>query len=79
MSAVLNTPAYLSGLSDENQALLRVVAARKMAPEQVQQRAETADAVQRVENAMGHFTTTIAANLREWRDEDSKIISENLT
>ena len=78
MSAVLNAPAYLSGLSDKNQAVLRQVAARRLAPEKVRQRSEATDALERVEAATNHFMTTIADRLREWRDEDAKIIQEVL-
>lgn len=78
ISAVLSAPAYLSGLDEKQQGLLRVVAAEAVAPDKVQQRAEAADAAQRVEHAMNHFMQTIAASLREWRDKDSKIILENL-
>ena len=79
ISAILSAPSYLSGLDDAQQGLLRVIAAETIAPDKVQQRAEAADAARRVEHAMNHFTETIAANLREWRDEDSKIISDNLS
>ena len=78
ISAVLTAPAYLSGLDDKQQGLLRVMAAEAVAPDKVRQRAETADAARRVERAMTHFTETIAASLRDWSDEDSKIIGENL-
>lgn len=79
VSAVLHGPSYLSGLSPENQALLRRMAAEKFAPEQVARRAETADALARVERASSHFMETIAGRLREWRDDDSRIIEENLS
>ncbi len=78
VGAVLNAPAYLSGLSEENQGLLRAMAAEKFAPEKVAQRAETADALARVERATTHFMETMAGRLREWRDDDSKIIEEAL-
>lgn len=78
MSAVLNAPAYLSGLDDKNQAVLRLMAAQQFAPDMVAQRGETADALERVERASDHFMQTIAGKLREWRDEDGKIIEEAL-
>lgn len=78
MSAVLSAPAYLSGLTDKNQAVLRLVAAAAVAPDMVAQRGETADALARVERATDHFMQTIASKLRDWRDEDAKIIQEAL-
>lgn len=78
MSAVLSCPAYLSGLDEKQQGLLRTIAARAVAPDKVQQRTEAADALARVERATEHFMETIAGRLREWRDEDAKIIQEAL-
>ena len=78
MSAVLSAPAYLSGLTDKNQATLRLVAAAAVAPDMVARRGETADALARVERATDHFMQTIAGRLREWRDDDAKIIQESL-
>ncbi len=78
ISAVLHTPAYLSGLSDENQELLRQIATKRYAPDKTVQRAEAADALQRVERATNFFMETIAGNLRKWRDDDAKIIQEGL-
>lgn len=79
MASVLSSPAYLSGLSDANLTLLRVVAAEHVVPEKVRDRDAAADAERVVSRAIDHFTTTLAANLREWRDEDSKIIQEGLS
>lgn len=78
MSAVLSAPAYLSGLTDENQAVLRLVAAAAVAPDMVARRGEAADALERVERATDHFMQTIAGRLNEWRDDDAKIIQEAL-
>lgn len=78
MSAVLNAPAYLSGLTDKNQAVLRLVAAQQFAPDMVAQRGEAADALERVERVTDHFMVTIADKLRDWRDEDGKVIEEAL-
>ena len=78
MSAVLSAPAYLSGLTDKSQATLRLVAAAAVAPDMVARRGETADALARVERATDHFMQTIAGRLREWRDDDAKIIQESL-
>ena len=78
MSAVLHTPAYLSGLSDKNQEILRVTATKRYAPDKAVQRAEAADALQRVERTTNFFMETIAGNLRKWRDDDAKIIQEGL-
>ena len=78
MSAVLHTPAYLSGLSDENQEILRVIATKRYAPDKTAQRAEAADALQRVERATNFFMETVANSLRDWRDQDEKIIQESL-
>ena len=77
-SAVLNAPAYLSGLTDKEQGVLRTIAAERFAPMQVARRAETFAALERVERATNHFMETIAGNLREWKDAESKIIEENL-
>ncbi len=77
-SAVLNAPAYLSGLSDKDQAILRQMAAQRFAPDKVARRDETTDALARVERATDHFMQTIAGQLREWRDDDAKIIQEAL-
>lgn len=79
MSAVLSAPAYLSGLSDKSQAVLRLVAAEHFAPEQTARRNETVDALDRVEKANSHFMETIAGRLNEWRDDDARVIQENLT
>lgn len=78
ISAVLNAPAYLSGLSIENQGLLRAMAAQRLAPDKVVWREETIDALARVERAADHFMQTTADRLREWRDGDDKIIREVL-
>ena len=78
MSAVLHTPAYLSGISDDNQEILRVVATKRYAPDKTVQRAEAADGLQRVERTTNFFMETIAGNLRKWRDDDAKIIQEGL-
>lgn len=78
-AAVLKAPAFLSGLTDKNQAVLRMAAAERYAPDQVQQRSETTAALERVERATEHFTTTVAGKLRQWRDEDAKIIQEALS
>ncbi len=40
MSAVLSTPAYLSGLSDKDPATLRLIAAQRFAPDKTAQRDE---------------------------------------
>lgn len=78
VSAVLNAPSYLSGLSPENHALLRTMAARKFAPDKVARREETADALARVERATEHFTQAMAGRLRQWRDTDNEIIEKGL-
>ena len=78
MSAVLHTPAYLSGLSDKDQEILRVTATKRYAPDKAVQRAEAADALERVERATNFFMETIAGNLRKWWDDDAKIIQEGL-
>ena len=77
-SAVLNAPAYLSGLGEKDHAILRELAARRFAPEKVAQRAEATDALARVEGATEHFMDTIAGRLRDWRGEDARIIQEGL-
>lgn len=78
VSAVLNAPAYLSGLTPENQALLRTMAAEVFAPQQTLERTESAQALQRVEKAVGWFVDTMTEKLRTWRDEDARIIEEGL-
>jgi hypothetical protein len=78
IGAVLGAPAYLSGLSPESMALLRDIAARRLAPAQVSARAETADALSRVERATSHFASSTAEKIREWRSVDDKIIREGL-
>lgn len=78
ISAVLHAPAYLSGLTDEQQVLLRTMAAAKLAPDHVAQRDEAEAALGQVHNAIGSFTKTMAGRLRQWRDTDAKIIEEAL-
>lgn len=75
----LSAPAYLSGLTDEQHALVRTFAAQTLAPEQTAQRAETAEALARVTRANEHFMERIGNQLREWRDDDAKIIQEALS
>lgn len=77
-SAVLSVPAYLSGLSDEQQGMIRLQAAEAVAPEHVKYRAEAEAALAKVRRATEHFTTEVGAKLREWRDEDQRIIEEGL-
>jgi len=77
-AAVLCAPAYLSGLTADNQAMLRMMAAQRFAPEQVQARAEAADALERADRATRHFMTKMAASIREWSDKDQRVIEEGL-
>ena len=79
VSATLNAPPFLSGLTKKAQAALRVEAARVVVPDKVRERDEATAALERVERATNHFTETIAGRLREWRDEDAKIIQEALS
>lgn len=44
----------------------------------VVRRAETADALARVERATEHFMETVTGRLRDWRDDDARIIQEGL-
>lgn len=78
ISAVLSAPAYLSGLSEKNQAALRLLAAGTLVPDKVAARAETDVALERVRAAADDFTETIAGRLREWRDRDAALIQETL-
>lgn len=72
ISAVLSGPAYLSGLTDEQQAVIRAEAGRAVAPDQTKELADTEAAIARVERALGHFADTMATNIRDWRDDDHK-------
>lgn len=75
-SAVLRGPAYLSGLTEKNQAVLRMVAGKRFAPDEVTARDEAVAARERVETAGDHFMETMAVNLRAWSDTDHKILEK---
>ncbi len=75
---MLSAPAYLSGLNEKDQAMLRIVAADTLVPDKVAAREETNDALRRVEHATNHFTETIAGKLRQWRDRDAALIQQTL-
>ena len=74
MSAVLSGPAYLSGLKDEEQALLRDRAMRAVAPEQHRHLGETRTAIERLDRALGNFTKSMAENIRSWRNDDNELL-----
>ncbi len=78
ISALLNAPAYLSGLTDEQQVILRNQALNTVAPELVQRRTEATRSLELVEVALNHFTKITSAKIVEWRDEDSKLLAERL-
>ena len=77
-SAILHAPAYLAGITNDDQALLRVMAGKKFAPEKTAQRAETAAALGKVEFAMQTFVADLGDKMRAWSDADSKLIEEGL-
>ena len=79
IAAVLSAPAYLSGLTEKQHDLIRTFAAQTLAPEQTAQRAEAVEALGRVTKANDHFMERIGNQLREWRDDDAKIIQEALS
>ncbi|MPY74913.1 MAG: hypothetical protein GEU87_11685 [Alphaproteobacteria bacterium] len=72
MSAVLSAPAYLSGLTQEQQGLLRLAAARRVVPDHVARREETDTAIARVRGAIDDFSATMARSLKDWRDDDHR-------
>lgn len=78
-AAVLKAPAYLSGLTEKNQGLLRARAGQRFAPSEVADREETVAARTRVEKAGSHFMEVMAGRLREWSDVDHKILEEELS
>lgn len=55
VAAVLEGEPYLSGLTDENHALLRTIAAGVMAPDEVQARAEASAALDHLTTAVKSF------------------------
>lgn len=74
IGAVLSGPAYLSGLTAEQQGILRDRAEFVVRPEETAHLKEVRAATTRVERALAHFVDTMAGNLRSWRDDDQKAL-----
>ena len=66
MSAVLSGPAYLSGLSQENQQVLYTAAAENYAPKEYASLLEARDLSARVEKAAERFSTEMQKRLPGW-------------
>jgi len=60
VAEILGAEHYLSGISQENQSLLRTVAAGVMAPDEVQARKETSMALDHLTSAAKSFTESTA-------------------
>lgn len=75
-SAVLAAPAYLSGISDENQGLLRQLAADRMMPDKVAARKEAADGLAKLRHAAQNFSDAMAGNIAEWSDPDNETLQK---
>ena len=58
ISAVLDGESYLSGITPENQALIRTVAGTQIAPEETQAREQTAEALSHLTDAAKSFVAT---------------------
>ncbi len=78
ISALLSAPAYLSGIHDEQQVLLRGVAAKAVAPEKVAAHEETQAAIASVERVLTEFSKTVAEKINQWRDDNHKRLEKLL-
>ncbi len=76
IGAVLSGPAYLSGLTAEQQGVLRERAEQVIRPDETAHLKEVRAATSRVERALSHFVDTMAGNLRSWRDDDQKHLEQ---
>ncbi len=75
VAEVLLGEHFLSGISPDNKAALRSVAANVLAPEEVAQRKETKLALDRLSKAASRFTQEAGTMLRDMQSTDAAAIS----
>jgi hypothetical protein len=80
-AAVLSSPAYLSGLTVEQQGILRTQARITLAPEQHGLSGDLEQAIERVRAAGAAFVMRVGGELHKWRRPDREIaaIKKGLT
>lgn len=78
VAAIVAGPSYLSGLSDDNLAMLKDKAAQVLAPEKHALIAETRLALSILDKAATAFADNTTAMLRKWQSKDATIIQDTL-
>ena len=78
ISAVLHAPHYLSGLTADQQGIIRTLAAARFAPKEVATRAETEAAMHRLTAVTDEFMGKITECINSWKDADQRILEEGL-
>lgn len=73
-AAILGAPPYLSGLTDKSHGVLRGLAERRFAPEQVAAREEAVASLGRLELATQNFAAATAEQIRGWQQRDEEIL-----
>lgn len=78
VAAILGGPAYLSGLTPDNMAMLRDQAAKALVAEKHAMIAETRTALGILDKAVESFTEKTTAMLNKWQSKDAAIIQDTL-
>ncbi|MEM6257622.1 MAG: hypothetical protein AAGI37_04845 [Planctomycetota bacterium] len=76
VAAVLAAPAFLTGLTPEQQAAARGMAERQFAPEGTQLVDDLDRAIGRLEQTTDAMTSTIAPMINEWRGGDAALLQQ---
>jgi hypothetical protein len=74
VSAVLNAPPFLSGLTDASFGTLRVAAQRKLAPEKVDEIAIIDRDIERIDNAGSRLLGVIGGRAKDWADAHAETL-----
>lgn len=75
VAAILGAPAYLSGITPENQAALKDVAAKALVPEKVAAREEAKNALSILEKSTARFAADIGTLLNGMKDDSADIVA----
>lgn len=75
VSAILSAPAYLSGLSDDNMAVLRDQAVSTWAPDQQAKLNEAKASLSRVQKARDRAISFLAPKIRTWAEPESTALA----
>ena len=76
VAAILNAPAYLSGLTNEQHSTLLELAQKQFCPEETRTLADIDRAAGRLQLTAAHITETLAPRIKEWTGTDDKALED---